>query len=188
VFDAGTGFLRPRLADGSWLDPFDPHAWGRAYVEGSAWQYRFAVPHDPHGLADAFGGQEKLLAAWDRLFHEPPTFRSGGYKGEIHEMTEMVAQEFGQYAHSNQPVHGYAWLPARLGDPDRTDRAVRRILDELYTPDRFTGDEDNGEQGAWYVLASLGRYAACPGDGQWTRTRPLFELEDDRPLTGGSSS
>src|SRR5262249_21516392 len=56
---------RPRKADGSWLAPFDPAAtccdkpWpesgGPGFVEGSAWQYTFFVPHDIDALIGALG-------------------------------------------------------------------------------------------------------------------------------------
>lgn len=185
VFDPQTRFMRPRLSDGSWLEPFDLYRWGKAYVEGGPWQYRLAVPHDPEGLAEALGGIESLVEAVEAMVAEPPIFRTGGYPREIHEMTELAtlpdaaaaAGGFGQYAHSNQPVHGFLWLPARLGQPELTARLVGRVLDELYSPDAFCGDEDNGEQGAWYVLASLGRYAQCPGDGRWTMIPPTLSAE-----------
>jgi putative alpha-1,2-mannosidase len=31
------------------------------YVEGDAWHYRFYAPHDPHGLIELFGGENKFL-------------------------------------------------------------------------------------------------------------------------------
>ena len=168
------GFLRPRNADGTWAD-WREFRWGGAYVEGGPWQYRFNVPHDAAGLAETFGGPAALVAEIERMLVTPPTFEVGHYLTEIHEMTEMAAVNFGQYAHSNQPVHGVLWLPALLGRPDVTDAAVRRVLAELYHPDRITGDEDNGEQGAWYVLASCGLFPQCPGDGRWVTTPPLWD-------------
>ena len=59
-FDPGSGFMRGRLADGSWRTPFDPsysmHE-EHDYVEGNAWQYTWLVPHDVEGLIDLFGGE-----------------------------------------------------------------------------------------------------------------------------------
>lgn len=187
VFDAGTGFLRGRNADGSWATPFDPLDWGRAYVEGSAYQFRFAVPHDLPGLVEAFGGREAFLAAWDQMLTTPPRFGVGRYGAQVHEMAEMASVDVGQYAQSNQPVHAFAWLPAMLGDRNRTAELVHRVCDELYSPDLFPGDEDNGEMAAWYVLARLGHYSPCPGDPRYALTRPSFDrvtlrTDDDRTL------
>jgi len=36
VFDSKTGFMRGRNRDGSWVEPFDPLAWGGVFTEGSA--------------------------------------------------------------------------------------------------------------------------------------------------------
>ena len=58
LFDAETGFIRGRNRDGSWVTPFDPIEWSRPYVEGSAWQCGWAVPHDPAGLIDLLGGRQ----------------------------------------------------------------------------------------------------------------------------------
>ena len=35
---------------------------------------------------------------------------------------------------------------------------------------------------AWYVLASLGMYEVCPGNGQWVKTKPIF-TSNLSPLT-----
>ena len=175
VFDPETKFFRPRHADGRFLEPFHEYRWGGPYREGGPWQYRFAVPHDPNGLAEAFGGPDALAAEIERMVATPPRFERGDYDVEIHEMAEAAGNPMGQYAHSNQPVHGYLWLPARVGRPDVTDRLVRRVLTELYSPTAFPGDEDNGEMGAWYVLASTGRFPACPGDPTFVGTPPLFD-------------
>jgi predicted alpha-1,2-mannosidase len=106
----------------------------------------------------------------------PPHFNAGNYRSEIHEMSEMAAVEFGQYAHSNQPVHHVLFLFAAAGAPHKTQYWTRRVLEELYapTPDGFPGDEDNGETGAWYVLAALGFYPLTPGHGSYVLTSPLF--------------
>ena len=94
----------------------------------------------------------------------------------IHEMTEMALAGFGQYAQSNQPVHGFLFLYAQHGQPEKTSQWVRKVATELYSPDVFPGDEDNGEMGAWYVWAALGLYPHCPGKNEYTRFAPLARL------------
>src|SRR5690606_14153892 len=59
LFDPETETLRPRDAAGAFLTPFDPDATegsaghrdagGPGYVEGTAWHYAFAAPHDVDG-------------------------------------------------------------------------------------------------------------------------------------------
>jgi putative alpha-1,2-mannosidase len=89
-------------------------------------------------------------------------------------MSEMAAAKFGQYAHSNQPVHHVLYVFAAAGRPDRTQFWARRVMQELYTKDTFAGDEDTGSMAAWYVLSSLGLYSACPGRPDYTLGSPLF--------------
>lgn len=188
LFDAQSGFMRPRHADGSWLSDFDPLSWGGGYTEGSAWQHRFSVPHDPMGLAKALGGPESLARAVQEMLDTPPRFHAGGYGKEIHEMSEMAAADFGQYAHSNQPVHHVLYLPAAVGCPEITQRYVRRVCRELYSPDGFCGDEDNGEMSCWLFFSLLGFYPLCPGKSEYILGSPglpaaQFKLESGDALT-----
>lgn len=176
VYDASVGFMRGRNTDGSWREPFDEFEWGGPYVEGSAWQCSWAVPHDPAGLMDLVGGPEAMAAKLDRMMELPPKFHVGSYGFEIHEMAEMAHAKFGQYAHSNQPVHHVLYLYACAGQPWKTQYWVRRVLDELYStkPDGFPGDEDNGEMSCWYLLSALGLFQLCPGHPSYVLGSPLF--------------
>lgn len=174
LYDAKTGFVRGRLADGKWREPFSEFCWSSDYIEGSAWQHTWGVPHDPAGLIALMGGNRKFVSKLDRMLALPPHFETGYYTFEIHEMTEMAAARFGQYAHSNQPVHHVLYLYTCAGRPDRTQHWVRRIMDELYTPDHFPGDEDNGEMSAWYVLSALGIYPLCCGHPGYVLGAPRF--------------
>jgi predicted alpha-1,2-mannosidase len=184
IFDAKTRFLRGKLADGSWLEPFNPHAWGGAYVEGSAWQYRFSVPYDPQGLIEAMGGRAAFLGYLEEMLSQPPIFHVGSYGREIHEMSEMAAVDFGQYAHSNQPVHHALYLFTVAGRRDRTQYWAHRVLNELYSAENFSGDEDTGSMGAWYVLSALGIFSLCPGKPEWVLGAPLFEQAEIRHPDG----
>ncbi len=175
LFDSQTGFLRGKLANGAWLEPFDEFAWGSPYVEGSAWQHRWDVPHDIPGLIAAMGGNEKAVAALDKMLALPPVFHVGVYGQEIHEMSEMAAVDFGQYAQSNQPVHHLLYIFALAGRPDRTQYWARRVMAELYSPETFPGDEDTGSMAAWFLLGAMGFYSLCPGKAEYVAGSPLFD-------------
>jgi predicted alpha-1,2-mannosidase len=184
VFDSGTRFMRGKTSDGKWVEPFDPVSWGGAYVEGAAWQHRFSVPHDVEGLIDAMGGRAKFVSCLETMLRIEPRFNVGTYGVEIHEMSEMAAVDFGQYAHSNQPVHHILYLFGAAGRRDLTQFWVRRVLDTLYTPENFPGDEDTGSMAAWYVLSVLGIYPVCPGKPEYVVGAPLFDQATIR-LTDG---
>lgn len=174
LFDPGTNFFRGKNEDGSWIEPFHSFRWGSPYVEGSAWQHRFDAAQDYHGLFQAMGGSGAAAKALEEMVTVPPVFEVGVYGSEIHEISEMAAIPFGQYAHSNQPSHHLLYLFAEAGKPEETQRWVRRTLQELYTPDTFAGDEDTGSMAAWYILSSLGFYPVCAGKPEYTLGSPLF--------------
>jgi predicted alpha-1,2-mannosidase len=174
LFDPGVKFLRGKNADGSWLSPFDPFTWGSPYVEASAWQHRWDAPHQIPELIEAMGGKAASAEALEKMLATPPIFNVGVYGQEIHEMSEMAAVEFGQYAHSNQPSHNLLYLLAHAGRPDLTQVWVRKTMNELYSPDQFAGDEDTGSMAAWYILSALGFYPVCPGKTEYTLGSPLF--------------
>lgn len=177
LYDRSVGFMRARQRDGSWVEGFDPISWGGPYVEGSAWQCSWSVPHDIDGLIDLFGGRDLFVRKLDALLSSAPVFEVGAYGREIHEMTEMAQVDFGQYAHSNQPSHHVLYLFAIAGEPWKTQYWTRRVLADLYGagPDGFCGDEDTGEMSAWYILSALGLFPACPGDPSYIITSPLHE-------------
>ena len=186
--------MRAKRSDGTVRENFDPTVWGGDYTEGSAWQNSFFVPHDVEGMAELFGGKEKLLARLDALFEAPPSYRLGemlydpdydgshpltrfGYAQEIHEMTEMGNADFGQCAISNQPSFHIPYLYAYLGKPETCAYWVKRMCEEAFsaTPDGYPGDEDNGTMSAWYIFSCIGRYPLCPGKKEHVRIPPLVK-------------
>jgi len=175
LFDPGTGFLRGKLANGAWLEPFDEFQWGSPYVEGSAWQHRWDVMHDIPGLIAAMGGNECAVANLDKMLATPPIFHTGIYGQEIHEMSEMAAVNFGQYGQNNQPSHHLLYIYAVAGRPDRTQYWVRRSMNELFSPDSYPGDEDTGSMAAWYILGAMGFYSLTPGKAEYVAGSPLFD-------------
>jgi predicted alpha-1,2-mannosidase len=174
VFDSGVKFFRGKNHDGSWLAPFDPVRWGSPFVEGSAWQHRWDAPHNVPGLIEVMGGKTSSAAALEEMVQAPPIFDVGFYKSEIHEMSEMAAVPFGQYAQSNQPSHHMLYLCVYAGRSDLTQYWARKVMQELYTADAFPGDEDTGSMSAWFVLSALGFYPVCPGKPEYTLGSPLF--------------
>ncbi len=117
----------------------------------------------------------KFAEDWDNFeIQHHKDFHTGVYGYEIHEMSEMAAVPFGQYAQSNQPSHHLLYIFAHAGRADRTQFWARRTMAELYSPDSFPGDEDTGSMAAWYILSSLGIYQVCPGLPEYTFGSPLF--------------
>lgn len=182
LFDASTGFMRGRNADGTFSEPFDPIASTRDYTEAIPWQARFFVPHDEAGHTALMGGRENMIAALDSLF----TYEERDPGMTISDISGWM----GQYAHGNEPSHHMAYIYNWLGAPSRTQEIVRELLSTMYGtgPEGVCGNEDCGQMSAWYVLASTGIYPACPGTGEYQLTVPLFKetkikLGNGRTLT-----
>lgn len=168
VWDAQTGFFRPRMSDGTFRTPFDPFAYTEDITESNAYHYWQSVQHDPHGLMMLAGGRQALADKLDALFTTPtprhielPIFSTG-----------MI----GQYVHGNEPGHHVPFLYNIVRQPWKTARYTRQICQELYTdrPDGLAGNEDCGQMSAWYVFAAMGFYPMDPLTGHYELTSPLF--------------
>ena len=177
VFDKSVNFMRGRNEDGTFQSPFRPDKWGDAFTEGCSWHWTWCVFHDVEGLIDLMGGKAKFIEKMDSVFVAPPTFDYSYYKKQIHEITEMLIMNMGQYAHGNQPIQHMPYLYNYAGEPWKTQYHVREIMNKLYTPapDGLCGDEDNGQTSAWYVFSAMGMYSVAPGTNQYVLGAPLFK-------------
>ncbi|MCQ4209334.1 GH92 family glycosyl hydrolase [Streptomyces longispororuber] len=181
---AGTGFFQGKDAKGDWRvksADFDPRIWGYDYTETNAWGYAFTAPQDSRGLANLYGGKDGLAKKLDTFFSTPETATSevaGSYGGVIHEMTEARDVRMGMYGHSNQVAHHITYMYDAAGQPWKTQEKVREVLSRLYTGSEigqgYHGDEDNGEQSAWYLFSSMGFYPLVMGSGEYAIGSPQF--------------
>lgn len=177
VFDPAVNFMRGRNLDGSFQSPFRPDKWGDAFTEGCSWHWTWCVFHDIRGLKTLMGGNGPFISKLDSVFLAAPTFDYSYYGSQIHEITEMLIMNMGQYAHGNQPIQHMPYLYTYAGQPWKTQAWVREIMDKLYlpAPDGLCGDEDNGQTSAWYVFSAMGFYPVCPGSNQYVLGSPLFK-------------
>ncbi|HAY3501312.1 TPA: glycoside hydrolase family 92 protein [Elizabethkingia anophelis] len=169
-FDKTTGFMRPRMADGSFKKDFDLlSTHGQGFIEGNSWNYSFFVPHNPEGLIQQMGGKQKFTSKLDKLFsmHLPDEFFAD---------TEDITREgiIGGYVHGNEPAHHVAYFYNWSGQPWKTQKQVRHILEMQYksTPDGLGGNDDTGQMSAWYILSSLGFYPVAPGSEDYAIGSP----------------
>ncbi|KAI9430781.1 putative alpha-1,2-mannosidase [Russula earlei] len=176
LFDANTGFMRPKNSDGSWVEPFDPYYSEHeerkaAYTEGDAWQHSWFVPQDVHGLINAFGGAGQFTGKLDSLFTVSSVLHGEHISNDISGM-------IGQYAHGNEPSHHIAYLYNYAGMPWKTAEKVKQICSTLYTnrPDGICGNEDCGQMSAWYVWSALGFYPVNPASGIYVMGTPLMNM------------
>ena len=170
VFDPKTGFVRARLADGSFRTPFDPAAAGynSDYTEGNAWQYSWYEPQDIGGLITALGGDERLVSKLDSVFDtkvDPKEFAN----------VEDISGLIGYYAQGNEPSHHIAYLYDYAGRPWMTQKRLTQIVSTQYKtgPGGLSGNDDVGQMSAWLIFTSLGFYPVAPASNQYVIGRPF---------------
>ena len=62
LFNAATGFMEARNADGGWAGPTE------GWTEGDMWAYTFDVVHDVPGLIERKGGERAFVGFLDEHF------------------------------------------------------------------------------------------------------------------------
>ena len=156
------GYIQNRNADGTW-PKFDP-ASDDGFVEGSAAQYLWMVPFNENGLFAMLGGMEKASKRLDAFFYNPDgslaVTESGGLHAEL----------------NNEPSVETPWLFDFLAQPWKTQEAVRRVLNTIWTnsPKGIPGNDDLGEMSSWYVWSAIGMYPEIPGRAELVLGSPLF--------------
>ncbi|MEV0848021.1 GH92 family glycosyl hydrolase [Streptomyces sp. NPDC049954] len=158
VFNPDSGFMQPKLADGSWRSDFSPTS-SDEFVEGTSCQYTGAVPHNVRGLADAMGGNDKMAAYLDSVLSDLKG--SGGSHADL----------------GNEPSIELPWEYDYIGQPWKTQEVVRRTQEQLWPNDPANwgvGNDDLGTMSAWYVWSALGFYPQTPGTADLALGSPLF--------------
>ncbi|MDO5978245.1 GH92 family glycosyl hydrolase [Flavivirga spongiicola] len=158
LFDPETKFIRPKLENGKFIEDFDPMRGWDGFQEGNAYQFTWYIPHDPAGLIKLIGKplfNERL----ETMFNNAQKNMFGGGGEEIHSFSGVEKL----YNHGNQPCLHNAWLFNYSGKPWLTQKWTRTICNEFYGTDPLHGygigqDEDQGQLGAWYVMASMGLF------------------------------
>jgi predicted alpha-1,2-mannosidase len=174
LYDRSVGFIRPRLADGTWSSPFATNEMGysrkwRDYTESNPWTATFSVQGDVDGLAEMLGGRKALEEKLDGIFSA---------SSELPPNAPLdIAGLVGQYAHGNEPGHHIAYLYTYAGTPEKTQRRVASLLRTMYTdrPDGLAGNEDCGQMSAWYVMSAMGLYMVDPVSTVYVLGSPLFD-------------
>ncbi len=153
VFDPRTGWVQARHKDGTFWDEWNAFEDRNFVTEARPCQYSFYVPQDPQGLIEVMGGRERFIAKMDTV------------------MTQ------GFYWHGNEPGHQIPFMYSYAGAPEKTQAAVRHILDTEYNagPDGLSGNDDTGQMSAWYMFAALGFYPVNPVSGEYILASPTFD-------------
>lgn len=186
-YDQASTFLRPKYADGRFIEDFVAKDYTDHFCESNAWHYFWFVPHNIKGLIDATGGYQPFEAKLDSMFTYHPA--------EDDKLPIFSTGMIGQYAHGNEPSHHVAYLYNYLGKPWKTQERVREILKSQYkpVPNGHCGNEDCGQMSAWYTFSSLGFYPVNPADGKYVIGTPMWDeaiiaLDNEKTFTISSKN
>ncbi len=176
VFDVSTGFMRPRMSDGSFKKAFDVlNTDEPGFIEGNTWNYSLYVPHAPNEMIKMMGGKARFTKHLDSLFtmQLPDSFFAN---------TEDITRDgiIGNYVHGNEPSHHVAYLYNYTDEPWKTQEHVRMIMNKMYrpAPDGLSGNDDCGQMSAWYIFSAVGFYPVAPGSDHYDLGSPAVSRAD----------
>ena len=183
LWNPETQFFQPRDSHRKFLAEFRPEMltyvdvtgkFTHAYVEGSAWQWRWGVASDAAEVVSLFKSREFFVQELEQFFARSPA-RVG-----------LTPNAY--YWQGNQPDLYAAYLFNYANRPDLTQKWVRWILETKYgdRENGLDGNDDGGTLSAWYVLSSVGLFPTA-GTDRYEITGPLWnraeiQLGDKRLL------
>ena len=188
VLDPETRFIRPRNADGSWREPFDPTD-NVGFQEGNSWQYSWLAPHDAAGLFKRMGGLGVARDRLDHLFSYEAAATTPGVVAEAQSRANVfgLVYKIDQYAPGNEHDIQVPWMYPFAGQPWKT-QAVLRQIQFLFrpTPEGLPGNDDLGGLSSWYLFSALGFGPVTPGAPFYVFGSPVFTRAEIRLPDGGS--
>ena len=188
LFNPALGFMAPKDGNGNWIEPFDPKLGGGQggrdyFTEVDSWLYTFNVQYDVAGLIELMGGRDAFNNKLDQLFVQQYGTSKYKFLSQFPDATGLT----GLYAQGNEPSFHIPYLYDFSGQPWKTQRRVRQLMDVWYGdgPLGIPGDDDGGETSSWYVLSAMGFYPVCPGSPVYEIGSPIFKktvirLEDGK--------
>lgn len=181
TFNYETGFFHPRNKDGEFIMPFDYRyaggQGGRAYYgENNGWIYRWDVQHNFADLVEMNGGPEQFTARLDEMFRTP----LGKSKYDFYYTFPDHTGNVGQFSMANEPCLHIPYLYNYAGQPWKTQKRIREMLDMWFRADLMgvPGDEDGGGMTAFVVFSQLGFYPVTPGSPTYNIGSPVFERSE----------
>ncbi len=178
LFNAETGFFHPKDAKGEFIKDVD-YRWsggqgGRYYYdENNGWIYRWDVQHNFADLVSLMGGPEKFAQGLDDMYRTALPHGKYVFYNKFPDQTGNM----GMYCAGNEPCTHIPYLYNYAGQPWKTQKRVREVIDCYYRDDVMgvPGDEDGGGMTAFVVFTQLGFYPVTPGMPAYNIGSPVFE-------------
>jgi predicted alpha-1,2-mannosidase len=107
------------------------------------------------------------------MFTEPLGRSKYAFYAQLPDHTGNV----GQFSMANEPSLHVPYLYNYAGQPWKTQKRIRKLLEEWFRNDLMgvPGDEDGGGMTSFVVFSSMGFYPLTPGQPVYTIGSPIFE-------------
>lgn len=180
VYDATSGWIRPKNLAGEWLEDFDPYAYKIGFVEANSAQATWFVPHNLKGLASLMGGPEKAAQKLHTQFEE--AMKLGFTAGTSHDVEEHPEYRRIPINYGNQPSIQTGFVFHKLDRPDLSQYWSRQVIQQTFSglspATGYNGDEDQGLMGSLAVLMKMGLFQINGGtdeDPEYLIGSPIFD-------------
>ncbi len=169
LYNPASGWLQPRNADGTWVEPFDPLPYSSpGFLESFSAVLTWFPVNDLDGMMQVMGGREKTIQRLNEQFERaaPQNFR------------------FGWLQYENNTGFHHAHLFNLLGDPVKSQRWVRAVYNANFrltttSSDAYAhDDEDQGQMGALSSLMAMGLFqlrGGCELNPSYELTAPMLD-------------
>lgn len=178
VFNPATKFFHPKDTLGKFMPNLDyrfpPGIGGRdAYDENTGYVYRFDVPHNVADLVQLIGGKQAFVDALEDMYSTP----LGKGRPDFYHIYADHTGNVGQFSMGNEPAMHVPYLYNYAGQPWRSQKRVRSLLNQWFRNDLMgiPGDEDGGGLTSFIVFSQLGFYPITPGLPMYVIGSPTFQ-------------
>lgn len=177
VFHPETKFFHPKDKDGEFIEYLDYRYSGGLgardyYDENNGYVYRWDVQHNIGDLVSLVGGDNAFVEALEDMFNEPLGMSKWQFYATLPDHTGNV----GQFSMANEPSLHIPYLYNYAGQPWKTQKRIRVLLDQWFRNDLMgvPGDEDGGGMSAFVAFSQLGFYPVTPGSPTYNIGSPVF--------------
>ncbi|MDR1525996.1 MAG: GH92 family glycosyl hydrolase, partial [Tannerella sp.] len=177
IFNPATGFFHPKDRDGNFIPNLDYRISGGPgardyYDENNGYIYRWDVQHNIGDLVDLLGGKEAFTTALEDMYNTP----YGMPRWEFYNILPDHTGNVGMFSMANEPSLHIPYLYNYAGQPWRTQKRIRNLLEQWFRNDLMgvPGDEDGGGMTAFVVFSQMGFYPVTPGSPTYNIGSPVF--------------
>ena len=178
VFHPETKFFHPKDADGNFIPDFD-YRWDGGpgardyYDENNGYVYRWCVQHNIADLISMIGGNKVFIDELEKMYNET---NYGMSRWAFYNILPDHTGNVGMFSMANEPAFHIPYLYNYAGEPWRTQKRIRNLLEQWFRNDLMgiPGDEDGGGMSAFIVFSQLGFYPVTAGSPTYNIGSPVF--------------